>query len=70
MFINLWSPLLTTSASSRARQPLSRVNLRWLDRLKNDEIHKKYDAFKSKIYKVLEHLQKTFWNDPAEFASV
>ena len=27
MYINLWSPLLMTRSSSRARQPLSRVNL-------------------------------------------
>ena len=39
-----------------------------LDRLKNDEIHQKYDVFKT-IFYALEHLQKEFCNDLAEFAS-
>ena len=42
--------------------------LRWLDRLKND-IHQKYDVFRNIISKALEHLQKAFWNDFAEFTS-
>ena len=36
--------------------------LRWLDRLKNDEIHQRYDVFENIIFKILEHLQ-AFWND-------
>ena len=32
--------------------------LRWLDRLKNDDIHRKYDVFRNIIFKALEHLQK------------
>ena len=43
--------------------------LRWLDRLKNDDIHQKYDVFRNIISKALEHLQKAFRNDFAEFAS-
>ena len=33
------------------------------------EIHQKYDVFRNIISKALEHLQKAFWNDFAEFAS-
>ena len=33
-----------------------KVLLRWLDRLKNDETHQKYDVFKNIIFKALEHL--------------
>ena len=43
--------------------------LRWHDRLKNDDIHQKYDAFRNITSKALEHLQKAFRNDFAEFAS-
>ena len=43
--------------------------LRWPNRLKNDDIHQKYDVFRNIIFKALEHLQKAFWNDFAEFAS-
>ena len=35
-------------------------NLRWLHRLKNDDIHQKYKVFKNMILKALEHLQKAF----------
>ena len=41
---------------------ISQHVLRWLDRLKNDEIHQRYDVFENVIFKILEHL-KAFWND-------
>ena len=47
----------------------SQVLLRWLNRLKNDNIRQKYDFFRNIIFKALEQLQKAFWNDFAEFAS-
>lgn len=31
-------------------------NLRWLNRLKIDDIHQKYDDFKNITFKALEHL--------------
>ena len=46
-----------------------RDTLRWLNRLKNDDIRKKHDVFKKLIFKALEHLQKEFSNDLAEFPS-
>ena len=30
--------------------------LRWLDRLKNEDIHQIYDVFENTIFKTLEHL--------------
>ena len=30
--------------------------LRWLDRLKNEDIHQIYDVFENTIFKALEHL--------------
>ena len=33
-----------------------RLNLRWLDRLKNEDIHQIYDFFENTIFKTLEHL--------------
>ena len=45
---------------SRATQEYKQT-LRWLDRLKNDEVHQKYDVFKNIIFlKALEQLQKAF----------
>ena len=43
--------------------------LRCLNRLKNDNIHKKYGVFKNIILKALEHLQKAFSNHLSEFPS-
>ena len=39
---------------------LYHLTLRWLGRLKNDQIHQKYDVFKSIIFKALERLQRAF----------
>ena len=33
-----------------------RNDLRWLDRLKNEDIHQIYDVFENTIFKTLEHL--------------
>ena len=61
--------LMITTLGDLRRQPLPRtivhaqpsgLNLRWLDRLKNDDIHQKYDVFRNIISKALEHLQKAF----------
>ena len=43
--------------------------LRWLDRLKKLTTFIKNTMFLETIFKALEHLQKAFWNDFAEFAS-
>ena len=40
--------------------PKGRTILRWLDRLKNDNIRQKYDVFRNIIFKALGHLQKAF----------
>ena len=32
------------------------LDLRWLDRLKNEDIHQIYDVFENTIFKTLEHL--------------
>ena len=42
------------------RPQVSMGYLRWLDRLKNDDIRQKYDVFRNIIFKALEHLQKAF----------
>ena len=39
MYINLWSPLLMTKSSLRARQPLSRVNLTGFFQVKIENIY-------------------------------
>ena len=49
--------LWTIGIKTYTRSCLS-VELRWLDRLKNDDIRQKYDAFRNIIFKALEHLQK------------
>ena len=36
------------------------MKLRGLERLKNDDIHQKYDVFFKIIFKALEQLQKAF----------
>ena len=41
-------------------EQIVREHLRWLDRLKNDDIRQKYDVFRNIIFKALEHLQKAF----------
>ena len=51
------------------RPQVSMGYLRWLDRLKNDDIRQKYDVFRNIIFKALEQLQKAFWNDFAVCAS-
>ena len=36
--------------------PKQKSHLRWLDRLKNVDIHQKQEVFKNIIFKALEHL--------------
>ena len=43
--------------------------LRWLNSLKNDDIHQKHEVFKSIMFKALEHLRKAFSSYLAEFPS-
>ena len=38
----------------------ARFLLKWVDRLKNDDIHEKYDVFYKKLFKAIEHLLKAF----------
>ena len=45
------------------------LNLRWLNSLKNNDIHQKHEVFENIIFKALEHLRKAFSNDLAEFPS-
>ena len=43
--------------------------LRRLNRLKNDDIHQKYEVFKNITFKALKHLRKALSNDLAEIPS-